>query len=133
MLVAVADTHAVIWYLFGDPRLSTPAKQVFEEAASGGNTIGLSSITLAEIVYLAEKGRIPASTFERIIAELNRTDGVLVELPVDRNIITALATIDRSNIPDLPDRLIAATAVWAGAPLITRDAKIQASGLTTIW
>jgi PIN domain nuclease of toxin-antitoxin system len=88
---------------------------------------------LAEIVYLAEKGRIPASTFERVIAELNRTDGLLVELPIDRNIITALATIDRSSIPDLPDRLIAATAVWASAPLITRDAKIQASGLTTIW
>jgi PIN domain nuclease of toxin-antitoxin system len=133
VIVAVADTHAVIWYLFGDPRLSAPARQVFDEAANEGNTIGLSTITLAEIVYLAEKGRIPASALGRIMAERNRTDAVLVELPIDRNIIAALTTINRSSVPDLPDRLIAATAALVSVPIISRDAKLHASGLATIW
>ena len=33
MVVAIADTHAVIWYLADDPRLSTQAKQAFADAA----------------------------------------------------------------------------------------------------
>jgi len=28
MITAIADTHAVIWYLFGDSRLSVPGKRV---------------------------------------------------------------------------------------------------------
>jgi hypothetical protein len=31
MLVAVADTHAVIWYIFADRRLSETARTIFEK------------------------------------------------------------------------------------------------------
>jgi hypothetical protein len=34
MVACVADTHAALWFLFGDPRLSTTAKRFFETAAS---------------------------------------------------------------------------------------------------
>ncbi|WP_199194100.1 type II toxin-antitoxin system VapC family toxin [Pleurocapsa sp. CCALA 161] len=54
MIVAVADTHTIIWYLFNDERLSNIARQTIETAAVDGNQIGISSITLAEIVYLIE-------------------------------------------------------------------------------
>ena len=37
------------------------------------------------------------------------------------------------GIPERPDRLIAATAVHFGCPLITRDPEIEADGLTTVW
>ncbi len=57
MLRAVADTHAIIWYIFGDSRLSTTARNAIEQAVIDGNQIAFSSITLAEIVYLSEKGR----------------------------------------------------------------------------
>ena len=33
MIAAVADTHAALWLLFGDPRLSPAARAVFDEAA----------------------------------------------------------------------------------------------------
>jgi hypothetical protein len=46
MLRAVADTHAVIWYLFADERLSATARTMIEEAAAGGDQIVFSSITL---------------------------------------------------------------------------------------
>ena len=52
MLVGVADTHAVIWYLHADPRLSSTAKDFIEATATNGDQIGLSSITLIEMVYL---------------------------------------------------------------------------------
>jgi predicted nucleic acid-binding protein len=58
---------------------------------------------------------------------------LLVEAPVDRSVVLAMRTISRAQVPDLPDRVIAATAVRLGVPLISRDGKIQASGVTTIW
>jgi predicted nucleic acid-binding protein len=39
----------------------------------------------------------------------------------------------RSAVPDLPDRVIAATALRLNLPLVTRDSKIQAAGITTVW
>ena len=74
-IVAVADTHAVIWYLYGDSRLSARARQVFEDAAHQGNVVSLSSITLAEIVYLIEKGRIAPATLNLVLAEFNSSTG----------------------------------------------------------
>ncbi len=132
-IVAVADTHAVIWYLYGDSRLSVRARQVFEGAAKQGNIVSLSSMTLAEIVYLSEKGRIAPATINLILAELDSATAVLVETPMDRHVITAMRTINRADVPELPDRVIAATAAHLGVPLISRDGKIQASGLITVW
>ena len=124
-LRAVADTHAVIWYIFDDGRLSTNAKEFMEEVAVAGDHIGFSSITLAEIVYLTERGRIPADTFERLVNATDSEATVLVELPVNRNVAEAMRRVDRSQVSDLPDRIIASTALYRGVPLISRDRRIQ--------
>ena len=58
MIRAVADTHTVIWYIFDDHRLSTDARAWIETAAASGDQIALSSIALAEMVYLIEKGEL---------------------------------------------------------------------------
>jgi PIN domain nuclease of toxin-antitoxin system len=63
MLTAVSDTHTVIWYLANDSRLSAVARVVFENAAQQGDQIAISSVTLVEMVYLVEKGRIPAAFY----------------------------------------------------------------------
>jgi len=36
-------------------------------------------------------------------------------------------------VPDLPDRIIAATALSHNLPLVTADHKIRASRIPTIW
>jgi predicted nucleic acid-binding protein len=41
--------------------------------------------------------------------------------------------IPRADVPDMPDRLIAATATSLGVPLISRDGRIRASAVHTIW
>ena len=133
MLVAVADTHAVIWYIFADRRLSETARSILENAAVEGNQVAFSSITLAEIVYLSERGRIPAETLALLLNAVDTNAAVLVETPFDRYITQAMATIDRAQVPELPDRIIAATAVHLGVPLISRDHKIQLSAVNTIW
>lgn len=133
MLRAVADTHAVIWYIFADPRLSATARTTIEQIAIEGNQIGFSSITLAEIVYLSERGRINADTLARLLAAVDSEDALLVEIPFDRNIALTLREVDRSQIPDLPDRIIAASALYLNVPMISRDRRIQLSSVNTIW
>jgi PIN domain nuclease of toxin-antitoxin system len=38
-IASVADTHAALWFLFGDPRLSATAKAFFEKAATARRKI----------------------------------------------------------------------------------------------
>jgi predicted nucleic acid-binding protein len=60
-------------------------------------------------------------------------DTLLVEIPFDRNIALTLRQVDRSQIPDLPDRIIAATGLYLNVPVISRDRRIQLSTIATIW
>jgi PIN domain nuclease of toxin-antitoxin system len=132
-IAAIADTHAVIWSLFGDNRLSTAARAFIGHAAQSGASVGVSGVTLVEIVYLVEKGRIHRDTLERLLRLLSDPEDVLAEIPVDHAIAEAMRQVDRQQVPDLPDRVIAATAVHYQVPLISRDRKIQSAGFETIW
>jgi len=59
MIAGVADTHTALWYLFNDARLSVAAGDFIDQAAAAGSRMVVSSISLAEIVYLIEKNRLP--------------------------------------------------------------------------
>lgn len=58
MIAAIADTHTALWYIFADSRLSATGRNLIDEAAAHGDRVGVSVISLAEIVYLVEKHRI---------------------------------------------------------------------------
>jgi PIN domain nuclease of toxin-antitoxin system len=129
----VLDTHAVIWYLFADSRLSITARSLIERIATEGNQVAFSSITLAEIIYLSEKERIDRTTLTRLLSEVNSERALFVEIPFDKYVAQAMQQVERSQVPDLPDRIIAATALSLKLPLISRDRKIQMSSVETIW
>jgi len=133
VIVAIADTHTVIWYMYGDSRLSAAAKTFMENAYKAGNYVGVSSISLIEMVYLIEKRRIQTESFSLTGRELEEPDSLLVEVRIDLSIARALAKVDVNQIPDMPDRIVAATALHLNVPIISRDGKIQLSGLNTIW
>jgi PIN domain nuclease of toxin-antitoxin system len=124
MLCAIADTHTVIWYLYGDQRLSSTAKEFIEGAVKNGNQVGVSAITLAEIVYLIEKDKIAKDAFERLMSALESPDSVLVETPFTGQIAQKMLLINRKSVPDFPDRTIAATSIYFNVPVISRDGKI---------
>jgi PIN domain nuclease of toxin-antitoxin system len=133
LLDAVADTHAIIWYLYDDPRLSQIARSIFEQAVNQEHQIGFSAISLIEILYLVERNRIKPDAFSRVLDSLKDPQSVLVEIPIDRDITQAMVEIPSDAIPEMPDRIIAATALYSNAPLISRDHKIALSNIMTIW
>jgi len=133
MIAGVEDTHAAIWYLFADPHLSLLAKAAFDDAANAGRKVVLSVISLAEIVYLIEKGRLLASVDDALQKALHDPAHVLQEAPLTGDIIQAMKQVPRGDIPDMPDRIVAATAVYFDVPVISRDARIRSSTIQTIW
>lgn len=133
MAGVIADTHALIWYLLDSPRLSDSASAQFEACHTGGVRVGVSSISIVEIVYLVDKGRIPAQTIPLLQEGLERQPSLLEIIPLSLSIAMAVRQVPREQVPDLPDRVIAATALHLAVPLISRDRRIQLSDVSTVW
>jgi predicted nucleic acid-binding protein len=89
---------------------------------------------MVEICYLTEKGRISPIVLERIKLALSQKDSVIEVIPLDYQIALTIQQIDRTIVPEMPDRIIAATALYLGLPLVTKDHKIRdLSVIQTIW
>lgn len=127
----VLDTHALIWYLEGSPRLSTNAKDIID---APDNQLVLPLIALIEAVFIIGRGR---TSIPDVSALLNRVLGdQRIELfPFTWEVFqqSMIATI----IPEIHDRIIVATALHLQAlghsvALVTRDGIITQSGLVPI-
>jgi PIN domain nuclease of toxin-antitoxin system len=133
MIAAVADTHTALWYLLDDPKLSSLAKALILEAETTRRKVAISSISLVEVVYLVDKGRIPLSAYEDLAQALADPEHVFVEAVLSATIVESMRQVSRADVPDMPDRIVAATAVCFGVPVISRDRHIHAANLGTIW
>ncbi len=133
MIVGVADTHSALWYLFNDARLSVAAGTFLDQAGAAGSHIIISAISLAEIVYLVEKRRLTPEAYEEIKAALDDPGHMFKEAPLTAEIVNVMPQVERTQVPDMPDRIVAATAVYLKVPIVSRDGRIRASILRTIW
>ena len=88
---------------------------------------------LTQRPILIEKNRLPASAFDDLTTALNNPNCVLEEAPFTADVVQVMWQIPRIAIPEMPDRIIAATAVFLGVPLISCDQRIRASAVQTIW
>src|SRR5262245_52126235 len=111
MAAVVADTHTAVWYLMNSPRLSRAAANALDQASAAGDAILIPSISLVELTYLVEKGRVPAEARQRLVDAIAQTNGPFELAPLDRRVADAVGLIDRNIVPDLPDRVIGATAL----------------------
>jgi PIN domain nuclease of toxin-antitoxin system len=130
---AVLDTHAAIWYLLDTKNLSDSVFSLIDNAAATGVPTYISAVTLIEVVYLVERGRIAADAFEKFSHELSQNNPAFRVVPIDFKIASALRSVPREIVPDMPDRIIAATALYLSLPLVTRDRRLQAAGIQTTW
>jgi PIN domain nuclease of toxin-antitoxin system len=130
---AVLDTHTVLWYLENSKELSAVARTTIEDAIRDARDVHVSAISLVEAVYLVERRRLPINALERLRSALNDPNSGLFIAAVDGSVADTLPNIPRDVVPDMPDRIIAATALRLGLPLVTRDRRLQAAGIQTIW
>ena len=130
---AVLDTHSVLWYLENSQGLSAIARATIEQAIRDARDVHVSAISIVETMYLVERRRIPLPALERLRSALSDPNSGLVIAPVNAGVANAIQKIAGDAVPDMPDRIIAATALHLKLPLITRDRRLQGAGLKTIW
>lgn len=129
----VLDTHALVWYLKKDARLSKLAEAAVDDALAGGFPVHVPSIFIVELVYLVNKGRIPPEVAVAVDRVLDTPKFGFRVAPLDRETARAVRMVSRTDVPDLPDRVIASTALSLELPLVSRDGKIRVSAVRTIW
>ena len=129
----VIDTNIVIWY-FGDySRLSPSAETTIDDVVESG-TVFVASITIVELTYLLEKNRIPLEVLDKLREALDDESTSFRLAELTRRVAEDVQRIDRSIVGDMPDRIIAATALHLGLPLLTSDGNIQKlTNVETIW
>ena len=103
------------------------------DAAAAGHGIAVSSISLAGIVCLIEKGRLPAMLHNDLKTALADPGCVIGEAPFTVEIVDAMRRVSRAEVPDLPDRIVAATGIYFGVPVISRDGRIRSASLQAVW
>jgi len=130
---AVLDTHSAIWYLFRSKELSPTALQSIRRSVDSGRPLFISAISLVETIYLVERARLPLEALRRLESGVKSAASGLLVQPVDEGVAEAIHKVPRDSVADMPDRIIAATAVHLGLPLVTRDRRLQGAGIRTIW
>ncbi len=127
----VTDTHSLVWHLTDSPQLSPKAKAIFVGADEREEQIVIPCIVFFELLYLTEKKRIVQS-FSSLITMVGSSRNYRVE-PLCLPIIRRAVKVPRDKVADPWDRIIAATALQVGLPLITRDQVFGKVGLDTTW
>lgn len=126
----VVDTHALIWYLLGDKKLSPRAKAIFQAAEQHQTLLVMSAIVLAEMYYANAKNKwFP--DFGKLYSDLTNKPYIRF-IPVDHVHIPEFA--QDAAVPEMHDRIIAGVARRLNAPLVTSDPLITAAAIvTTLW
>ena len=132
-MVARNGVHTALWHLFDDKRLSAAAEAFINEAATARRKIAISTISLAEVVYLIEKNRLPQSAYDELTQALADPEHVFTEAVFSAAIVQTMRQVSRAEVPDMPDRMVAASAVYFGVPVVSRDRRIRAASLKTVW
>jgi PIN domain nuclease of toxin-antitoxin system len=130
----VTDTHALVWHLTGDARLSRKAKVVFDRVDASQEVMFVPCIVLYEVLALVEKKKIEAD-FSPLLHRLSSASNYRIE-PMCAPVVQACLKIPREKVSDPSDRLIAATSLYLGYPLITRDdllRNLYLDGFNAIW
>jgi len=125
------DTHIAIWLVAEPDKLSKHAKEAIRAARIEGG-LAIASITLMELAWLAENGRVTTTlsveSFVRLCASK------MTVLPITPEIAARAVSFPDSYPKDPQDRLIGATALVEGIQLISHDKLIKKSGLVPmVW
>ena len=129
----VIDTHVWLWWISNPENLAANAGEAIDKAVNDSSII-ISSISVWETALLVEKGRLKLSV--DIIDWVRKSESLpfIRFVPVDNTIALRSVALPGNFHSDPADRIITATAMTMGLPLVTKDDKIlDYPHVETIW
>jgi PIN domain nuclease of toxin-antitoxin system len=131
-LRVLLDTHIWLWWLLGSSRLPAKERAALDRLGSRG-AVRLEAVSLWEAQMLHAKGRLILDrAFDVWIRDATAV-GVVEIVPLDVEVVIALADLPATFHGDPTDRLIVATARTHRFRLATHDRVVRRSRLTTLW
>jgi PIN domain nuclease of toxin-antitoxin system len=123
------DTHALLWWLFDDPKLSLTAAKLI---ARRTNEVVVSPVCAIEIAIKHRRGRLPfGDALVPSFRERMHDEGFVVSM------LTAEHALRAGSYPavhrDPFDRLLAAQAELDDLILVTRDPEFEQFPCETLW
>ena len=129
----VLDTHAWIWFI-SNPDLLSKRAQKAVDAAVKDRSILISSISAWELALLVTQKRLKLTLDVTDWIAKSESLPFIQFMPVTNSIAVKSVNLPLPLHPDPADRIIIATALSVGAPLVTKDKKLLSYGpVKTIW
>jgi PIN domain nuclease of toxin-antitoxin system len=130
----ILDTHALIWYLTGDPQLP----QALKEQITREPLVYVSAAVIWEIAIKGSMGKLElggkpiksAEAVKEIIAECVSQQFVMLDISGAH---AALAPFLKGSHQDPFDRMLAAQSIQGGLPLVSVDRAFDRMGVQRLW
>ena len=119
------DSHAFLWWLTEDPKLSAGARQAVADPAS---IVHVSAATVWELSIKASLGKLELDGAD-LAEEIEEND--FIELPMTARHAVAAAALPRHH-DDPFDRMLIAQAQTEGLTIVTRDREFRAYGVALL-
>jgi PIN domain nuclease of toxin-antitoxin system len=129
----VLDTHAWIWWVTADRRLSRRARTAIDRAVARGE-LYVSMISIWEMAKKVEKGQLALDRpLDGWIEDALSSDGLQVA-DMTRPILLDSCRLPLPFHGDPADQIIAATTRSLSATLVTKDARLRDyAHVRTMW
>ncbi|MGD9814659.1 MAG: type II toxin-antitoxin system VapC family toxin [Hyphomonadaceae bacterium] len=123
------DTHALLWWLEGDPRLSKRARSAMSAA---GERVLVSAASAWECSVKVPTGKLPQAApvlanFRTILA---REGFSILDISLDH--ILAAGSLPPFH-GDPFDRMLVSQALAEGMPLVSNDKTLDRYGVRRVW
>lgn len=117
-MIALLDTHALLWWLFDDPRLGTAARSAVADPANG---VFVSAASVWEVAIMRSAGKLRAP--DDLVEQVDAAG--FERLPIGFDHVERVGALPRHH-RDPFDRLLVAQAQIEGATLVTGDRALAA-------
>jgi len=117
------DTHAWVWFISNPVKLSKKAEKSIKKAMQK-NDILISSISAWEVALLVAKNRLELTMDVSEWISSSEKLPFIRFIPIDNGIAVRSVYLPQPLHNDPADRIIIATSMKYGAPIITMDEKI---------
>ncbi len=128
-MAILLDTHALLWWMIGDPRLSPRARAA---VGAENSDVYVSAASAWELAMKVRLGKLPqaAALTHRLLETLAEQDFKRLAIRLEHGRLGGLLPGEHR---DPFDRILAAQALLEDMTLVTMDPAFAAFGVKILW